>query len=240
VILTDATRQAERRRHVAFLIGSAILSICLWQTSIGSMVLYPFTILATWFHEMGHGLAAMVTGSSFDRLLIYADGSGMALSTKSTGGWGLTRAFTAACGPLGPAVAGSLMILSSRRSKDAGTALGILSAALIASTAIWVRSPVGLAVLPAIGLCLLAVAAKGSESTKRIAAQFIGVQACVSAWGQLDYLFSPGGSVGGELHRSDTGAMADALFLPYWFWGTVVSAGIAWMLWASLKSALKR
>lgn len=240
MIATDATRRAERRRHLAFLVGTALLSVCLWQTTIGSMALYPFTILATWFHEMGHGLAAMLTGSRFERLLIYPDGSGMALSTTSTGGWGATRAFVAACGPLGPAIAGSLVILSSRRSRDAGTTLGILGAALIASTAIWVRSPVGFAVLPAIGLGLMAIAAKGSESTKRIVAQFVGVQACISAWGQFDYLFSPGGSVGGELHRSDTGAMADALFLPYWFWGATLSAAICWMLWASLRSALKR
>ena len=62
-------RQAHRQR-IVLLTWIAVVSVLLWQTRIGSLVLYPFTILATWFHEMGHGLAAMLTGSSFERLLI--------------------------------------------------------------------------------------------------------------------------------------------------------------------------
>jgi hypothetical protein len=40
----------------------------------------------TWFHEMGHGIAAMLAGSSFELLLIFLDGSGVALSTRPMNG----------------------------------------------------------------------------------------------------------------------------------------------------------
>lgn len=49
----------------------------LWQTQWGSVLLFPFTLLATWFHEMGHGLAAIMLGGEFDRLVIFADDRGM-------------------------------------------------------------------------------------------------------------------------------------------------------------------
>ena len=58
----------DRKHRIALLSGIAVVSIILWQTIIGGYILYPFTILATWFHEMGHGIAAMLTGSRFERL----------------------------------------------------------------------------------------------------------------------------------------------------------------------------
>ena len=64
----------DHKRRAGLLLCLAIASILLWQTAFGSFLLYPFTILATWFHEMGHGIAAMLTGSDFERLLIFPDG----------------------------------------------------------------------------------------------------------------------------------------------------------------------
>lgn len=230
----------DHRQRIALLLGIAIASILLWQTVAGSLFLYPFTILATWFHEMGHGIAAMLTGAQFDRLLIYADGSGVAQSRLPADAGRLTGAIIAASGPLGPAIAGSLLIIASRTAATTRTALAVLGAALIVSTAIWVRSPTGWLVLPALGIAILALAARGTPPQQRLAVQILGVEACISAWQQFDYLFSPGGSVGGEAIRSDTGAIADALILPYWFWGAAISMTIVILIWRSFAVALRR
>jgi hypothetical protein len=230
----------DRRQRVALLAGIALASIMLWQTTPGSLLLYPFTILATWFHEMGHGIAAMLAGRGFERLLIFADGSGVALSMRPADGYGLTDALVAASGPLGPAIAGALLIVSSRSPTATRNALAVLGAALVVSTMIWVRSPTGWLVLPALGLAIGLLALRGSLPWRRFAIQLLGVQAAISAWQQLDYLFSTGGNVGGELHRSDTGAIADALLLPYWFWGALISAMILVLLWWSFTLAFRR
>ena len=37
--------------------------------------------------------------------------------------------------------------------------------------------------------------------------------------------------------RSDTGKIADALFLPYWFWGGAITVAIVLMVWKSLQVA---
>ena len=230
----------EHKQRVAVLAGIALASILLWQTSLGSLLLYPFTILATWFHEMGHGIAAMLTGRGFERLLIFSDGSGVAESLRPADGYGLTDALVAASGPLGPAIAGALLIVSSRSPTATRHALEVLGVALVLSTLIWVRSLTGWLVLPALGIAIVLLALRGSQSLQGFVIQLLGVQACISVWRQFDYLFSPGGSVGGQMQRSDTGAIADALLLPYWFWGAGISAAILALLWWSFRLAFRR
>jgi hypothetical protein len=238
--MSSSLAREDQRQRLALLLGIAVVSIILWQTTLGSLLLYPFTILATWFHEMGHGIAAMLTGRGFERLLIFADGSGVAESLRPADGYGLTDALVAASGPLGPAIAGALLIVSSRSPDATRNALAVLGAALVLSTLIWVRSPTGWLVLPALGIAIVALALRGSQPLQRLVIQLLGVQAAIGAWKQFGYLFSPGGTVGGELHRSDTAAIADALLLPYWFWGAIISGAILALLWWSFSLAFRR
>ncbi|HEX8670123.1 MAG TPA: M50 family metallopeptidase [Allosphingosinicella sp.] len=238
--MPSSLARQDRRERVALLLWIALASILLWQTALGSLLLYPFTILATWFHEMGHGIAAMLAGRGFERLLIFADGSGVALSLRPADGYRLTDALVAASGPLGPAIAGALLIVASRSATATRSALAALGVALVVSTAIWVRSPTGWLVLPALGMALAVLALRGPLSWRRFVIQLLGVQAAISAWQQFDYLFSPGGTVGGELQRSDTAAIADVLLLPYWFWGAIISGAILALLWWSFRLAFQR
>src|SRR5215217_8633793 len=151
-LMSSSPAAQDRRERVALLLGIALASIILWQTTLGGLLLYPFTILATWFHEMGHGIAAMLTGRGFERLLIFADGSGVALSRGPADGYGVTDALIAASGPLGPAIAGAALIVCSRSPKATRIALAVLGAALIVSTLVWVRSLTRWLVLPPLGL----------------------------------------------------------------------------------------
>jgi hypothetical protein len=238
--MSSSVAGQDQRQRAALLLGIAFASIMLWQTTLGSLLLYPFTILATWFHEMGHAIAAMLTGRGFDRLQIFADGSGVAHSLRPADGYRLTDALVAASGPLGPAIAGALLIISSRSPSATRNALAVLGIALIVSTLIWVRSIAGWLVLPALGIAIVLLALRGPLPWQRFVIQLIGVQACISVWKQFDYLFSPGGNVGGQLQRSDTGAIADVLLLPYWFWGAGISAVILALLWWSFRLAFRR
>lgn len=238
--MTRRFANQNHRERVSLLFVIALVSVLLWQTHIGSIVLYPFTILATWFHEMGHGIGAMLTGSRFEKLEIFSDGSGLATSQRSSDGYRVTMAFIAASGPLGPAIAGALLIVASRSAEATRTALTVLGAALIVSTVIWVRSLIGWIFLPALGLGILMLALRGSPPWQSFGIQLLGVQACISVWRQFDYLFSAGGNVGGMARRSDTAAIADVLFLPYWFWGAAISAVTLALLWWSFRTAFRR
>jgi hypothetical protein len=60
------------------------------------------------------------------------------------------------------------------------------------------------------------------------------VQACVSTYHQLNYLFSYSA---GPLGLSDTAQMQKYLFLPYWFWGGLMAILSLVILIQSLRVA---
>ncbi|MBX7481370.1 M50 family metallopeptidase [Qipengyuania qiaonensis] len=223
------------QREQSYIVAFAVLTIIAWQTAIGTLVLMPFTLLATWFHEMAHGLTAAALGAEFERLVIFANGSGFAEYSGNL--WAIGQATVAAAGLLGPSIAGCLMIIASRSRRATRIVLLGLGAALVLSTLIWVRSVAGWVVLPIFAAASFYIALRGNEKWQRIAVEFLGVQGAVSVYQDLGYLFSPGGSVDGRVAISDTGRIADALFLPYWFWGGLITFTIFAMVWKSLKIA---
>jgi hypothetical protein len=224
-----------KKTGLYWLIAAAAITVVLWQIPGGNYILYPFTILATWFHEMAHGLTAMLLGGNFTKLLIFSDGSGVAYYTAPAFGR-IVKALVAAAGPMGPPIAGAILILLSRRTRAVSIGLYILGLLLLISTAVWVRSLFGLAVIPLLGLAVLAIAVKGSDETETFAVQFLGVQACVSTYRQIGYLFTYSA---GPLGISDTGQIQQALFLPYWFWGTLIAASSLLILILSLGIAYR-
>lgn len=58
-LLNNQAPPAIERMGFTWLMAAALVTVVLWQIPQGDYILYPFTILATWFHEMGHGLAAI-------------------------------------------------------------------------------------------------------------------------------------------------------------------------------------
>ena len=229
--------EQSRHERARLLVAIGLFSVLLWQTRIGAFALYPFTILATWFHEMGHGLVAIASGAEFERLIIYANGSGVAQLLLPADRFRVTDAIISAAGPLGPAIAGAVLIVSSRSARATRIALGVLAGALVISTLVWVRSPTGWLVLPPLAAAIAAIAWKGRASVRHFAVQFLGVQAGISVWRQFGYLFSDAGVGPGQL--SDTAAIAQVLFLPYWIWGAIISAATVALLWWSFRLAFR-
>lgn len=224
------------RKGLSGLIAAAVATVVLWQVPQGNYILYPFTILATWFHEMAHGLAALLMGGRFAKLVIFPDGSGAAFYSGPLMLGRISEVLVAAAGPMGPPVAGAILILASRSLTSASLCLKLLGGSLLVSTAIWVRSLFGIVAIPLLGLIVLAIAFKGSEGMQRIAVQFLGVQACVSTYLQVNYLFSYSA---GPLGISDTAHIQQILLLPYWFWGGLMAVASFLVLFLSLRAVYR-
>ena len=88
--------EQDRQQRITLLVILALGSLMIWHAPFGALLLYPFTILSTWFHEMGHGLSAILMGERFDSLVIYPDGSGVAMSLVSPDRTALQDAIIAA------------------------------------------------------------------------------------------------------------------------------------------------
>jgi len=88
-----------------------------------------------------------------------------------------------------------------------------------------------------IAAVLIPIAFKAPDIVRVFVAQLIGIQFCLASWGTWDYLFTDSVDIGGRPVPSDTGSIADALLLPYWFWGgliALVSAAIlAWSFYVA-------
>ncbi len=191
----------------------------------GGTMLYPFTLLATWVHEMGHGLTALLLGGSFDSLRVFGDASGLAF-TRIDAGW--RSGLVSAGGLLGPPLAGALVLAVSRGPKRATAVLGSTAAAIVLSALVWVRSVAGWVALPGVALVLALVARRGGDTTRMVAAQFLGVVFALDTVSRIDYCFTPEARIGGDLRPSDVAGMAAGLGGPWLVWGvTVAGASLA-------------
>jgi hypothetical protein len=94
----------------------------------------------------------MLTGGQFERLLIFPGGSGVAVSLVPADASGLTNALISASGPLGPAIAGSLLIVVSRTEGATRAALTVVGSALLLLNIDLGKVPDRLLVLPALGM----------------------------------------------------------------------------------------
>ena len=223
--IVEPGSQAEQ---VGRLLLAVFVVIALPSLPLGTYISYPFAILTTWFHEMGHGLAALATGNQFDRLLIQANGSGLAEMRLQDGTSRFTRALISAGGPLGPVVVGALLILASAREKLWRPTMWAMASVIFLSVFLYVRSPVGYSVLPLVGAAYALIAWKAPAGFVRFMLQFTGMLGALSMVSDFDYLFReeiPGG-------LSDTGQIERALFLPHWVWATLILLTSATMVGA--------
>lgn len=200
--------------------AAAIVSLALPHIPYGRTVLYPFSLMSTWAHELGHGVFALLAGGSFRKLLIFSNLGGQA---HFSGVGSLGTAFTAAGGLLGPAIAGGIIIVAGSREDSAQWVLTGLAIVVVASVVLVVRNSFGFISLSLIAAALVAVALYGPLASRIFVAQLIGIQFCLASWSSLDYMFTKHFERDGKLMSSDTQQIADALVLPYWVWGGLVA-----------------
>lgn len=229
----------EKDKSLIILVIIGLATIAIWQFSFGRLFLYPFVILGTWFHEMGHGIAAMVLGGNFIRLEINADGSGTAYHTANTILGGLGNAFIAGAGPIGPTIAGSIFVLFSAKTRFSRITLFLLGIFLILSDIIWVRTLFGFLMILAFGALFIYISLYGKDKLQKITMQFLGIQAFLSLYLSIDYLFSTGGTAGGNSFSSDTQVISQSLLLPNWFWASIILLFSLYMIIFSIRSVYK-
>lgn len=86
---------------------------------------YPFRLLLTMVHELGHGVAAILTGGHFIRFVVFPNGAGLAYTA---GGW---RFVVIPAGYLGVALFGAMLILLGRNHRWSRWAMAIIGGAML-------------------------------------------------------------------------------------------------------------
>lgn len=222
-----------------WLTSIAVLTVLLWQFPAGRYLLYPFTILGTWFHEMGHGFTAMLLGAKFQSLQIFPNGSGIATHTGEVIFGRFGQALVAAGGPMGPPIAGAVFIFSSRNPSTAKYGLFMFGLMLIASALVWIQFSLGMLIILLVGAIVFLISLQKPGHTQIFTIQFLGVQACISTFRDFNYLFTSGGMIAGQQFASDTSVIAQNLLLPFWFWGILIAGFSIYILTKSLRRAYR-
>jgi hypothetical protein len=216
------TKLPEQKKVLIWMIAFAVITIVIWQIPYGMLVLYPFTILSTWFHEMAHGITALILGGSFHQLEIYSNGSGLAIWSGQLFGGNAGKAIVAAAGPLGPTIAGFLLIYLSTHEKFVKKTLYAFSIILFVSVIYWIRSVYGIPVILFFAVIIFFAAHKMKLKNQKLLLLFIGIQSYLSLYLSIGYLMSQEAYIDNEFHISDTGVIAQNLFFPYWIWGGII------------------
>lgn len=227
---SPAETSLSRSQIIGVFAAAVIVSVALGQVSWGGNLIYPFRLLATWAHELGHGIGALITGNRFESLEVYRSLGGVALIG---GADGVSQVIVSVLGLVGPALLGAIVMVFGSRTTTAPYILSVLAGIITVSTLIWVRNLFGFFALLAIAAAL-AVVARFAPPLARVAlAQIVAVQMALSSWSSRDYLFIKGFERDGQYLASDTQKIAEEWFLPYWFWGGLTGLlSIAILVWA--------
>ena len=182
--MIDVGHQRERA-----LILALLASLLLWNLPFGGLVLYPFKLLATWMHEMSHGIVMILSGAGFEYLEIFRDTSGLAQAERGVGP--VARAAIHSAGYTGTAFFGALFLVIGQTSQGARSVIAILGALLGLSALLWVRNDFGLITTLAGALMCLVTALQPSQRVAILAVNFIAAQSCINAILDIRVLFRP-------------------------------------------------
>ena len=130
----------------------------------------------------------------------------------------------AAGGLLGPTVAGVALLLLAGSTRRARLLLWVFAAGLAFCVAMWVRNPFGMVFLLATAAALAAAGRWLGDFGAAFLLHLLAAVLCLSWFRDLDYMFSAGAVVAGVARPSDSAIIAQALWLPFWFWGALVAA----------------
>ena len=128
--------------------GLFVLSFFFWD----SMVLWPIKILTVLFHELSHGLAAILTGGSIHHIEINANEGGLCVTQ------GGSRFIIYSAGYLGSLLWGSGLFLIATKTRYDREVVTVLGGLLILVTALYIRSFTGILFGLGFGAAMIAFA----------------------------------------------------------------------------------
>lgn len=188
-------------------LGLILLAILfLWN----SWLVYPLKVLVVFFHELSHGLAAILTGGSIVEIQLQKEQGGVCITQ------GGSRFVILTAGYLGSLIFGGSVLLLSARSRDDKTISGVLAAILLLVTLLLVRPWFGFGMIFGLvaGAGLLLVAIYLGKNANDWLLRVIGIVSCLYAVLDIksDILDRPKAT-------SDARMLAEHTGIPTLFWG---------------------
>ena len=220
------------------LLGSAaITGVLYWRPELHWLA-WPLMLLSTLAHELGHGLTSLLVGGRFVAFSMWPDGSGMAVWEGELGR--LAVAAVAAGGLIGPAVAAAAAFAMGRTIRGSRAYLSGIGVFLVLINLIFVRSIFGFVFVGLVAAVSLSMGLKGTGRWPQALVILAAVQLALSVFSRGDYLFTATAETAEGRMPSDVAHIAEALFLPFWFWGAVCGLISVAVLGVGMSMLLRR
>ena len=183
-----------------------VVIFILWNTP----VMIPLKILIVFFHELSHGLAAVLTGGSIESISISPQQGGL---TTTRGGW---LFLITSAGYLGSLLIGVLLYLSALKTKADLLIMGALGATLLLVAALYMREWFALGFTIMAGIAMLASARFLPENINDTALKVLGLV----SMGYVPFDILSDTIIRSNL-RSDAYALSIQTGLPTVLWGGI-------------------
>lgn len=193
------------------------LIFALWTTP----VVLPLKLLVVLFHELAHGLMAVLTGGSIESLTVSPQEGGMAVTRGGSRFWTLTAGY------LGSLLFGVALLLAALRSRADRAVMALTGAVLVLITVLYIRDPFAMAFTLATGAAMLAMAWWLGHAANDLALRVIGLSSVI----YVPYdIFSD--TLARAHLRSDARMLAEEIGGTTMFWGglwLVASLGVIFL-----------
>ena len=218
-----------RRSSDNWLWVAAALSLGISLTRFGPLVLYPFKLFTTWVHECGHAVMTVVVGGRVNSIVIEFNTTGITRSLIPEGR--IAQGLVASAGYLGASIVGCVLMTAARGKKRARAILLGIGACMLATLAIWIRNPFGIAVVLIWSIALIALSRHASGPVSSFVLSLLAVQVALDSVYDIRVLFLV------HVGYSDADTMARLFVLPAWFWAAVwMLVSIAMLTWTLVRT----
>jgi hypothetical protein len=213
------TKGGARRLLVPLLIAAVVYAF------FSTLAVWPLRVFVVLLHEVSHGLAAVLTGGRIVSIELSPLEGGLC---TTAGGWPFV---ISSAGYLGSALFGALFLVLGMRGRPRAyrVATGLLGAALVLLTIVYVRSAFGFVYGLAAGALLLGVSRWLPEGASGFVLRLLGVTSLLYApWDITSDLILR------SVPASDASALSRMTGVPALAWG------LLWLLaalWIALRAA---
>lgn len=178
----------------------------LWDT----VVVYPVKVFVVFFHEMSHGIAAMLTGGRIAAIRVDSNLGGVTLT------WGGSSFLTLSAGYLGSMLWGSVILILASRMENDRPLMAALGLIILLMTLAFVRNLFGFTFGLLAGAAMVGIAFKAHEAVSDFLLKFLGFTSCLYVVLDIkEDLLSPSSPA----VQSDATMLAQMTGIPATVWG---------------------
>ncbi|MPY24235.1 M50 family metallopeptidase [Shewanella psychropiezotolerans] len=190
----------------------------------------PFKWLESYFHELSHGLATLLTGGAVSHIQLFPNGAGLCFSQ---GGWPVAIGFS---GYFGAALWGYLIFILATWPKGIRVSFALLGGAVVLTTLLWGRDLLTISILASLAVLFLLPLKLNKNRFMGCGLRIMALMIMLNALASPTVLLGLNG-------KGDAAMLATATWIPAWIWVFIwlaFSALMIFLCWQRVDRAASK